>query len=59
MDRLIELYQEHFVPAYSDLTGYVAKKPEEILLEVEHTFSHLMQYLNEDLDPVDRETNIR
>lgn len=51
-------YKEYFLPAYSDLVGYLADKPQQIIVEIENTFTHLMIYLCEDSDLETRDRNL-
>ena len=57
--ELVSLYKEWFKPAYADLVAYIAKKPENILTEIENTFSHLMIALDNSEDENLRKENIR
>ncbi len=59
MKELLRIYHNEFIPAYSDVVGYLAYKPIEILVEMEHVFSHLMKYENSDLDSNTREENLK
>lgn len=58
-DDLFKFYREEFVPAYSDTVGFIAKKPRQVLTEVENTFSHLAQYYNPALNADRQEENLR
>jgi len=44
MNNFKELYNDKFLPAYSDLVGYIANKPEAIIEQFERVFTHLMVY---------------
>lgn len=33
IDELFELYRNEFLPAYSDLVGYIGDKPRQIFLD--------------------------
>jgi|Deesub1362B_J571_1020462.scaffolds.fasta_scaffold00148_21 hypothetical protein len=57
-DDYLKLFREEFLPAYSDLVGYLSDKPQEILLEIENTFTHIMQYFNDEIDEAAREDNL-
>ena len=41
-EEFLQLYHDEFLPAYSDLVGFIADKPSNMLLDIENTFSHLM-----------------
>ena len=41
-EEFLHLYKEEFLPAYSDLVGFIADKPSNMLLDIENTFSHFM-----------------
>jgi hypothetical protein len=58
LDELFDFYREECVPAYSDVVGYLAERPEQFLIEIENSFSHIAQYFNPELGPEDREINI-
>lgn len=58
-DTFYKCYSEVFVPAYSDLTGYLLFKPIPILHSIENAFSHVMQCCNPDLNDTLREENIK
>jgi hypothetical protein len=47
--EIVSFFNNEFIPAYSDLTGFIVNKPQEILIGIEYAFSHLMQHFNEDL----------
>lgn len=44
--EFLDLYNNYYIPAYSDLVGYIADKPSNMLLDIENTFSHVMVYLD-------------
>ena len=52
-------YSEIFIPAYSDLTGYLLYKPVPVLHSIENAFSHVMQCCNPSLDDIVRQENIK
>jgi len=58
-EELVSLYKEWFKPAYADLVAYIAKKPENILTEIENTFSHLMIALDNSEDENIRKDNLK
>jgi hypothetical protein len=41
IERFVLFYNNEFLPAYSDLVGYITAKPQEVLISLEHSFSHL------------------
>ncbi|WP_292521717.1 hypothetical protein [Methanoculleus sp.] len=41
-DEFLGLYTEEFLPAYSDLVGYLADKPDKVPEQIEAIFSHIM-----------------
>ena len=58
IDELFEFYREECVPAYSDVVGYLAERPEQFLIEIENSFSHIAQYFNPEMDEEDRASNL-
>lgn len=56
--EIVSFFHNEFIPAYSDLTGFIVNKPQEILISVEYAFSHLMQHFNEDLEVEVRDKNL-
>lgn len=58
VDGVFEFYRTEFVPAYSDLVGYIGDKPQQILIELENTLAHISQHFNYGLDPRDKDTNL-
>ena len=50
-EEFLHLYKEEFLPAYSDLVGFIADKPSNMLLDIENTFSHLMVHFSEQNSP--------
>lgn len=46
-EEFVSLYKDEFLPAYSDLVGFIAEKPSNMLLDMENTFSHFMVYFME------------
>jgi hypothetical protein len=39
-----DFYHNFFKPAYADLVAIIADKPQQIIFEIENSFSHLMVY---------------
>jgi len=58
INELFEFYREECVPAYSDVVGYLAERPEQFLIEIENSFSHIAQYFNPELNEEDRASNL-
>lgn len=58
LNALFAFYRNEFLPSYSDLVGYIADKPQQILYELEHVFSHISQTYNPDVSPDMKEDNI-
>lgn len=58
LEELFEFYRNEFLPAYSDLVGFTAKKPAQILTENENTLAHISQYFNPSLDINAKEKNL-
>ena len=58
IDELFEFYRKECVPAYSDVVGYLAERPEQFMIEIENSFSHVAQYFNPELKQEDRDINI-
>ncbi len=57
--HFFRIYKEYFLPAYSDLVAYLADKPQQILIEIENTFSHIAQTYNNDISQAQREDNLK
>ena len=58
LDDVFKFYRTEFVPAYSDLVGYLGDKPHQISIELENTFAHIAQYFNPELDTQDKDKNL-
>ena len=58
LNALFAFYRNEFLPSYSDLVGYIADKPQQILYELEHVFSHISQTYNPDVSPDMKDNNI-
>ena len=58
IEDVFEFYRTEFVPAYSDLVGYLGDKPRQILIELENTFAHISQYFNPELNTQDKDKNL-
>lgn len=58
LEELFEFYRIEFLPAYSDLVGFTATKPLQILTETENIFAHISQYFNPSLDINERDRNL-
>jgi hypothetical protein len=58
IDSVFEFYRAEFVPAYSDLVGYIGDKPQQTLIELENTLAHIAQHFNPRLDTKDRDKNL-
>jgi|LGVE01.1.fsa_nt_gb hypothetical protein len=59
LDALFAFYRDEFLPSYSDLVGYIADKPQNILFVLEHVFSHISQTFNPDISSETKEENIK
>ncbi len=59
IDELFEFYKEEFVPAYSDLVGYIGDKPQQVLIELENVLSHLSQVFNPEVTPQKKSENLQ
>ena len=57
-EEVFKFYRTEFVPAYSDLVGYISDKPRQIVIELENTFAHISQYFNPELDIQDKDKNL-
>lgn len=58
ISEVVSFFHNEFIPAYSDLTGFIVDKPQEILIGIEYAFSHLMQHFDEDLETELRNKNL-
>jgi hypothetical protein len=45
-----DFYHNFFKPAYADLVAIIADKPQQIIFEIENSFSHIMVYHSTDSD---------
>jgi len=59
IDTLFNFYKSDFIPAYSDLVGYIGDKPQQVLIELENILSHLSQYFDSGITLQDRQINIQ
>lgn len=59
VDELFEFYKKEFIPAYSDLVGYIGDKPQQVLIELENVLSHLSQRFNPDVTPKEKSANLQ
>lgn len=44
--ELVDFYKNYFLPIYADVVAMLADKPQQIIFEIENTFSHLMVALD-------------
>lgn len=58
VEEVFEFYRTEFVPAYSDLVGYLGDKPRQMVIELENTFAHISQYFNPELNIQDKDKNL-
>lgn len=59
IDKLFEFYRDEFIPAYSDLVGYIVDKPQQILIELENVLSHISQKFNPRVNSQDKDMNLQ
>ena len=59
IDNLFEFYKKEFIPAYSDLVGYIGDKPRQVLIELENVLSHLSQLFNPKVTPEEQNVNLQ
>ena len=57
--QLFEFYKKEFIPAYSDLVGYIGDKPQQVLIELENVLSHLSQLFNLEVTPKEKSVNLQ
>lgn len=55
---VFNFYKDEFIPAYSDLVGYIGDKPQQALIELENVLSHISQYFNPEIDTEKVEINL-
>lgn len=53
LKEYMTFYHNTFKPAYADLVAIIADKPQQIIFEIENSYSHLMVYLSDDATPSD------
>ena len=58
VEEVFKFYRTEFVPAYSDLVGYIGDKPRQMVIELENTFVHISQYFNPELGIQDKNKNL-
>ena len=58
IEEVFEFYRTEFVPAYSDLVGYIGDKPLQMVIELENTFAHISQYFNNELNIQEKDKNL-
>ena len=58
IEEVFKFYRTEFVPAYSDLVGYLGDKPRQMVIELENTFAHISQYFNPELDIQGKDENL-
>lgn len=59
IEQLFEFYKKEFIPAYSDLVGYIGDKPQQVLIELENVLSHLSQLFNLEVSPKEKSVNLQ
>ncbi|MBA5942082.1 MAG: hypothetical protein H0M93_01955 [Methanophagales archaeon] len=59
IDEIFAFYRCEFIPAYSDLVGYIGDKPRQVLIELENVLSHLSQNFNPKVDQKDKAKNLQ
>ncbi len=59
IEQLFEFYKKEFIPAYSDLVGYIGDKPQQVLIELENVLSHLSQLFNLEATPKEKSVNLQ
>lgn len=59
INKLFEFYRNEFIPAYSDLVGYIGDKPQDILIELENVVSHTSQIFNPEVNPQKKDENLK
>ena len=57
-DELFAFYRTEFIPAYSDLVGYIGDKPQQVLIELENAVSHISQVFNPEATQQEKDNNI-
>jgi len=58
INTVFKFYKDEFIPAYSDLVGYMGDKPQQVLIELENVLSHISQYFNPEINPEKVEINL-
>jgi len=59
IEQLFEFYKKEFIPAYSDLVGYIGDTPQQVLIELENVLSHLSQLFNLEATPKEKSVNLQ
>jgi hypothetical protein len=57
-DELFAFYRTEFIPAYSELVGYIGDKPQQVLIELENAVSHISQVFNPEATQQEKDENI-
>lgn len=58
VSEIVLIYNKLFLPVYADLVSRLKYKNDQILIEIENTFSHLMVFLNNTNTPDERKDNL-
>jgi hypothetical protein len=58
-DHVFNFYRTIYVPAYADLVGYIGKKPDQVMVEIENTLAHLSQFYNPGLGTEEKNGNLK
>ncbi|MBD3843616.1 MAG: hypothetical protein IE909_17410, partial [Campylobacterales bacterium] len=60
LENYTNFYHYTFKPAYADLVAVIADKPQQIIFEIENSYSHLMVYLsnNSDISEETKKSNL-
>lgn len=48
LEQYTNFYHNAFKPAYADLVAIIADKPQQIIFEIENSYSHMMVFLSDD-----------
>lgn len=58
ISEIVSIYNKLFLPVYADLVSHLKCKNDQILIEIENTFSHVMVFLNNTNTPDERKDNL-
>lgn len=59
LDDFMKFYNDFYMPAYSDLVGYLGDKPAQVIVEVENIAVHLIRVIDPKCSGKQQEENLQ